>query len=236
MDDEKRRIPLKVKLIIAAFIIGILFFSYLTYSSLKMLSSNNWGKNASQNINDLLFGGEGTVTTVTQVELENVIKTAKLYTAEYPYNGYTVVRGDNGKPRYYVAYEGIIRAGINTDKIEIELDEDEKQITVRLPYIEMEDPIIDAGTLQYIFTSERYNLGVNSSEAYNAAIVDLKTKALNDSSMRAVAESSAKSAVKALVEPWVNNTDENNYTVTVLAHGEEAPAESVSAEAAKEGE
>ncbi|MBQ9604840.1 MAG: hypothetical protein IJR45_05435, partial [Firmicutes bacterium] len=125
MDDEKRRIPLKVKLIIAAFIIGILFFSYLTYSSLKMLSSNNWGKNASQNINDLLFGGEGTVTTLTQVELENVIKTAKLYTAEYPYNGYTVVRGDNGKPRYYVAYEGIIRAGINTDKIEIELDEDE---------------------------------------------------------------------------------------------------------------
>ncbi|MBQ6555355.1 MAG: hypothetical protein IJL89_08990, partial [Firmicutes bacterium] len=100
MDENKKELPFKVKLIITLFVIGILFFSYLTYSSLKMLSSDGWGKNASQNINDLIFGGEGKVTTVTQVELENVIKTAKLYTAEYPYNGYAVVRGDSGRPRY----------------------------------------------------------------------------------------------------------------------------------------
>ena len=76
---------------------------------------------------------------------------------------------------------------------------------------------------------------MNSSEAYNAAIVDLKTKALNDSNMRAVAESSAESAIKALIEPWVNNADENNYTVEVLAYGEE-PSGGTAAETAKEGE
>ena len=232
MDNEKKKgLSLKTKLIIAVFFIGALFFSYLTYGTLKLMSSGEWGKNASQNVNDLLLGEEGKVTTVTQAELEKVIRTAKLYTAEYPYNGYATVRGDNGKPKYYVAYEGIIRAGVNTDKITVDINEDERSIVIRLPYIEMADPIIDAGTLEYIFTSSRYNVGANSSEAYNAAIVDLKTKALNDQNMREVAENSAKTAIKALVEPWVNNTNENNYTVTVLANGEDAPENT-----AKEGE
>ena len=232
MDNEKKKgLSLKTKLIIAVFFIGAMFFSYLTYGTLKLMSSGEWGKNASQNVNDLLLGEEGKVTTVTQAELEKVIRTAKLYTAEYPYNGYATVRGDNGKPKYYVAYEGIIRAGVNTDKITVDINEDERSIVIRLPYIEMADPIIDAGTLECIFTSSRYNVGANSSEAYNAAIVDLKTKALNDQNMREVAENSAKTAIKALVEPWVNNTNENNYTVTVLANGEDAPENT-----AKEGE
>lgn len=176
-----------------------------------------------RSLKDDIIGEEGKVYTINRSTLEQVVKTSTLYTAEYPYNGYAAVKKGNGDVKYYVAYEGKVKAGIDVTKIEVSMDEETRVITIRLPQVVVEEPMVDAGTLEYIFVKDKYNTETVAQEAYKEAIADLSVRVQEDDSIVKSATETAKAAERAMVEPWVNQIDPDvQYEVVVLGFGEEA--------------
>lgn len=165
-------------------------------------------------------------SVVTQASLEKFVKEAKLYTLEYPYNGYVKVYTDDKKElKYSVAYKGSVKAGINTDQIQITLKD--KAITVTLPPVMLEEPTVDVGSLDYIFDRDKYdNEEGTATEAYHAALKDLKQQIEQTDDIRQMAAESAESTEKAFIETLVNRVSKDKqYTVTVVSADEEASNE-----------
>lgn len=213
----------KILIIVILVLVILLLLGMMLVSRLFQSKKTDMAGAVTEVVEDVVVGEEGKVYTLTKAELQQVVTTSKLYTAEYPYNGIaTVYETDGTGVKYYVAYEGKVKAGIDVSKIQVELDEAAEVITIRLPQVEMEEPIVDAGTLQYIFEDEKYNTEHVAQEAYKIAIADLKKKLEDDETILSAATQTAKTAEKAMVEPWVNQVDETHqYTVRVLAFGEE---------------
>lgn len=212
------------KILKTKFAAGILLAAVLTLvlcmaaAGIKRLFFSGRGGFLEENI----IGEEGKVTTITESTLEEVIRKSRLYTAEYPYNGYTTVFDGEGNIKYYVAYEGTVKAGIDVDGMTVRIDENEDTIIVRLPEVSVEEPVVDAGTMEYIFKDEKYHTETVAEEAYRYAKEDLADRVREDADIKACALESAKAAVRALIEPWVNQTaDGKVYTVRVLGYGEE---------------
>ena len=174
-------------------------------------------------VQQAIDGEEGKVTTITQAALQKVVATAKLYTVEYPYNGIaSVYDTDNTALKYHVAYEGTVKAGIDISQIQVTLNEETREIIIRLPQPTLEEPVVNAGTMEYIFSKDKYNTETVAQEAYKTAIADLKERAAHDPGILQTATQTAKSAEKAFIEPWVNQVEnEDKYTVIVLGYGEE---------------
>ena len=202
-----------IALLIIAFFLGVHFSS----------RKNTLATDIDDAIDYAIHGEEGTVSTVTQSSLEKVVTTSRLYTAEYPYNGISAVYdSETGVLKYHVAYEGTVKAGIDVSLIQVSLNEETHEIIIRLPQVVVEEPVINAGTMEYIFEDNKYNTETVAQEAYKAAIADLRRRTAADPDILTTATQTAKSAEKALVEPWVNQVDTDiKYTVTVLGYGEE---------------
>lgn len=213
-DNEKQEFKIKIKTIKPVLLVialgAALFFVIKVISFIPDF------------YNEKIKGKEGTVTTITTSNLEKIIRKNQLYTAAYPYNGYAAVKTDDGTIKYYVAYEGTVKAGIDVTKIEVkEVNEETGTITIQLPEVQIEDPNINAGTLEFIFNKDKYETETVAEEAYRKAQEDLAIRVSTDSDIRTSAAASAKSIIKALVEPWVSQTNsEKQYTVTVLEYGE----------------
>lgn len=180
------------------------------------------GSDVAEKGKDFLIGREGGVVTVTESVLEKSVKRSEMYTAEYPYNGYAVVyEEDEETVKYYTAYEGTVKAGIDVSKIQVFLDKEAGIIIIRLPQITVAEPWVDPGTMEYIFENEKYNTETVAQEAYKAALADLSERVSADTKLADTAAENAKISAKALVEPWVNQVDEDvTYRVEVLLYGE----------------
>lgn len=163
----------------------------------------------------------GPVITITESELLEVIKESELYTAEYPCNRYTEVFDEKGNRKYYVAYEGTVKAGFDVNDVTVKLNEDDLTIVIQLPEITVKSVKVDVGSLDFIFEKEKYDTETVSSEAYSKAVEDLTDKASKDEDILKTATENAKNVEKALVEPWVNQVSGQKYKIKVLAYGEE---------------
>jgi len=226
-DVEKAYVELAVQkrlkyILAGAFLVSVVVIILFVRGCAKK-DDRQLSERISETIEDVIVGQEGKVELVTESTLENAVRSATLYTASYPYNGVAQVYGtiEEGL-KYYVAYKAEIKAGIDSSKIRVELDEDDKLIIIRLPEIELTEPSID-GKFKFIFMDDKYNTGDTYNEAFTAATADmnrrLKLDMLND--LKKTATDSAKAVERALVEPWVNQVDpEKHYTIKVLAFGE----------------
>lgn len=158
---------------------------------------------------------EGRVTTITQSSLEKMLETNDLSTLEYTYNGITTVYTQDGKtPKYYVAYEGVVTAGIDITKINVHTDQDKKVITITIPDPSVQKVSVDMGSLDFIFEKKKYETETVSQEAYKKSMKDLKNKAEKEEQLLSMAKENAVSSIKALIEPWVKQLDDG-YTVEV---------------------
>lgn len=212
---DKKKLKFIIKIAIAAVLVSV--FCILALFIKKRLFSGG-----SNFVEENIIGEEGKVTTVTESTLEEVIKKSQLYTAEYPYNGYVTVYDEDGSVKYYVAYEGTVKAGIDVTQITVKIDEDTSTIIIQLPEVLVEGPVVNAGTMEFIFKKEKYNTETVAEEAYRYAEEDLANRVKEDADIKACAEESAKAAERAMIEPWVNQIEEGKtYTVRVLAYGEE---------------
>lgn len=209
------RIPIMMMLIIA--IAGGMFWKV----------SHIIRSDASEQGNHFLVGEDGKVTTVTESVLEKSVKRSNMYTAEYPYNGYTTVYDDDQETvKYYVAYEGTVKAGIDVSKIKVFLDEATGTIIIQLPEVIVAEPWVNPGTMEYIFENEKYNTETVAQEAYKAALADLSERIAADARLAELASENAKISARALIEPWVNQMGGGEqYSVRILIYGEEGEDE-----------
>ena len=106
-------------------------------------------------INLLRVNNEARVTINTESSLEKIIEISKLSTIEYTYNSIaTKYKNDEVKDEnveYYVAYEGVVKAGIDFNEINIDVDYKNKRIIITLPEVEINEISVNMGTLDYIY-------------------------------------------------------------------------------------
>lgn len=146
---------------------------------------------------------------VTKSTLEKIINVSELSTFEAVYNGVAKVVNEK-KPEkidYYVSYEAKVKAGIDFEKVEINVDNDLKKISVKLPDVTITDVDVDITSLDYIFENDKANTETVSQEAYKASIEDATNESANESAIYELAEQNAKNIIEALIMPFVNQLD-----------------------------
>ncbi len=157
-----------------------------------------------------------TITTVTTVK--EILTDSTLYTARYPYAG-IAVKKDGEDIMYYVRYQGSVKAGFNIEEIQDPtVDEENGIITVILPEIVLSDPNVDtdADTFDCIFTKSSYETETVITEARKVAQKDLLKNARKDEKFLETAKENAINAIKASIEPLVNQVGDKQYTVEVI--------------------
>ena len=148
---------------------------------------------------------------VTVSSLEKVVDLSELSTFEAVYDGVAEVKNERNEKKtdYYVSYESKIKAGIDFQQIQIEVNSDEKKVIITLPKatIDKDDINVDITSLDYMFMNDKANKEGVSANAYKACIADVQKEVTENSSIIELAEENAKNIVKALVEPFLNQMD-----------------------------
>lgn len=161
-------------------------------------------------------GSEKEVTTISDAMVTEVLEISELSTVEYTYNAVAqAFTEDQTDIRYYVAYEGRVKAGIDFSKVKISVNNEEKKITIKLPDVRITECTVDTGTLEYIFTDEKYDdPQVVPPEAYKLCQADLKKRANEEKEMLTLGRENAVAAIEGLIKPWVQQVDKE-YVVEV---------------------
>ena len=155
------------------------------------------------------------MTTISEASLEKVIEINELATVDYTYNAIaTAYAQDNKTVKYNVAYEGVVNAGIDFKEIDIQLNEEEKVIKITLPAVEIQDIRVDSGTLDYIFTKDKYETETISEEALRICKADLEKRVSEEDLLKTTAKENAVESIKALFAPWIEVMDVD-YTIEI---------------------
>ena len=227
-EKEKKDLFFSKRLLLIAIAVLILVVSVILV--LNMINNGSVGNAVNTIVDDIIIGKEGEVRTVSLSEIQEVVKKGHLYIAECVYDGYTAVyeepdeeaedEEEEKEVKYYVAYKGKVKAGIDIEKIDVSMDLSTSEIIINLPEVQIET-MIDATSLDYIFMDDDYNTETVAQEAYKAAYESLNERASKDEKIVEMATERAKNAEKALVQPWLDSVDPSKtYTVKVLAQGE----------------
>lgn len=155
------------------------------------------------------------VATITQTSLDKIIEINQLSTVDYTYNAVVKVYDEKSKDlKYYVAYEGIVTAGIDFEKIDIAVNEEQKKVIIKIPDVEIHDVNVNMGTMEYIFAKDKYETETVSQEAYKASTADLQERVKQEKDLHEMAKENAIASVRALFVPWIEQIDKE-YTVEV---------------------
>lgn len=158
-------------------------------------------------------GGKSSMKTISKSSLQEILEISELSTVEYTYNA-IATKKEKDKDLYYVAYEGEVKAGIEFDKIDINISEEEKKIILKIPEIHIQEWTVNMGTLEYIFTKSKYETEDVSQEAYKLCKEDLKKRVESDNVLFDMAKENAVSTVEALFKPWIDTIDDS-YTIVI---------------------
>lgn len=148
---------------------------------------------------------------INEVVLERILNMSELSTVEAIYNGVARVANpdDPQKINYYVSYDATVKAGIDFEELKnsIEIDNDNKIVSVTLPEIKITEIIVPIESMDYIFINKKANTGSVYKEAYKQCIADVQNKSSNESEILELAEQNAKNIVEALLRPFINSLD-----------------------------
>lgn len=187
----------KIRTLIAGMVLAVMVIGFLC---IKSELSHSDGKK---------------VSTISESLLEEMKEINELSTVDYTYNAIAKVYAEDEETlKYYVAYDGTVTAGIDFNKIDIDVNEEEKKVILTLPDVEIQDVRIDMGTMDYIFTKNKYETETVSQEAYKASLADLENRVSQEDSLHEMARENAIASVKALFSPWIEQVDEQ-YTVEI---------------------
>ena len=208
--EPRRETSYKIKL-------GLVIFGMVLMLFLIRFFSKNASK-IPEKINDtveqVFVGTEGKVTTFSKADIEKVFEISELSTADYTYNAIAKAYTEDGTSiRYYVAYEGTIKAGIDFSEIAIEVDEEAQRITITLPKVELKEKTVDPGTFEYIFKDKKSETETVHQEAFRLCEEDLKRRADSEQELLKLAKENAVAVVKALVTPWIEQINEEYQIV-----------------------
>ncbi len=189
--------------ILLAFI--ILCIAVIVYKTAELLINNNSGEIIAENVNELIVGHEGIVTTDLQTNIKDVIEKADLYVKEYPYSDYFSIRDEKNNIKYYTLYHGIIKYGIDVEKINVSNKDD--VIIIEIPPAEIKQCYVrqdGINKLDFIYVKENIKTDDNlNREAKEKAEQDLKNKAYTNREMKDSATDEAKNTITFLTKAIV---------------------------------
>ncbi len=159
----------------------------------------------------VLLPNERKVITEVESTLKEVVETSKLSTIEYIYNSTVTAFDEDNKEKYYVRYEGTACAGFDLNEIKCEKDDENKQIVIIIPEIEINYVAINDETFDFIFLKEKYNTEKTLQEAYKLCYEDLENKAENNKTIKKMAYESAEDGMRAITLPLESKLPEG-YT------------------------
>ena len=133
------------------------------------------------------------------------INVSDLSTFQATYNGVAKVPNPDNPQKidYYVSYKAHANAGIDLSQVQIQVDDQQKIISVKLPDIKIADVSVDIGSLDYIFLNKHRNTSTVSVEAYQFCINDVTEKSSNQPEIYQLAKQNAENFVEALIRPFI---------------------------------
>lgn len=149
-------------------------------------------------------------TIISEPMITEILDVSELSTLDSTYNAVTDVYTEEENPtvKYHVAYDATVKVGIDFEKIACSVNGEKKEIIITLPDTEIQDIDVDIASLDYIYEDEKYNEEKVTLEAYEICIEDVKKKTSSEEKLFAMAKENAKSAIEALLKPWVEEIDE----------------------------
>lgn len=146
---------------------------------------------------------------ISKTTLEKIINVSDLSTFEAVYNGIAKVANEENSEKvdYYVSYDAKVKAGIDFEKVEITVDNENKVISIKLPEIKITDVNVDITSLDYIFENDKANTSTVSEQAYKKCIEDVKNESSSENAIYELAEQNAKNIIEALISPFVEQLD-----------------------------
>lgn len=153
---------------------------------------------------------------LTASTLEKIVNVSELSTFTAVYNGIAEAMDEEETEQvdYYVSYEARVNAGIDFEKVDIQLDEDTKTVIVQLPQVTINDVIVDVASLQYIFLDKNKNdVGV-TEEAYKLCQEDARRESGEQQAIVELAQENAQNILTALTQPLIEQADEE-YTLKI---------------------
>ena len=160
-------------------------------------------------VKEKMFSRESKPEIISKSTLEKVINVSDLSTFEAIYNGIASVANEE-KPEnidYYVSYEAKVKAGIDFEKVNLEVNEDERIITVTLPEVKITDVNVDIASLDYIFMNKKANTETVSAQAYKKCIEDVTNESNSTTAIYELAKQNARNIVEALIKPFIEQLD-----------------------------
>ena len=152
----------------------------------------------------------------TKSSLERIQNISELSSVELIYNA--VARKYNEKDKtkvdYYVKYNGNVKVGIDFSKIDIEVNETTKLVTVTLPEIIYTNLSVDPGTLDYIFEKAQKEDANVSQEAIILCEKDLKNRVESETKLKETAKENISLFVQGFMEGYMNSLG-NDYKLEV---------------------
>lgn len=153
---------------------------------------------------------------ITSAALKKMVETSNLSTYEMEYEG--VAKRVNAKKAekidYYVSYTATVKTGIDFSEIRFSVDNASKQVDVQLPDVKITYQSVDKASLDFLFNDKKWDKDGVHDEGYELCQQDLDEEVRNNKTLYEVAAQNAKTAVEALVTPFVTSMDEE-YTVNV---------------------
>lgn len=193
--NEKNKIKESIKnLSIQTKVIIVLIFAVIILGSIILITINS---------------GASKHRITAKSSLEKIIEINELSTIDYTYNAIATKYKDNKKDKdnieYYVAYEGIVTAGIDFNEISIDVNEKDKIINITLPEVEIHTIRVNMGTMDYIYVKKQKEKDSISQEAYKLCKSDLKERLEKEENLYLNAKENAISAVEGLLKPWIDS-------------------------------
>lgn len=138
--------------------------------------------------------------------LERIINVSELSTFTAVYNGIARVANEKKPDQidYYVSYEATVNAGIDFQKVEISMDEEQKTITLKVPEAHITNLAVDMSSLDFIFQNKKADKSGVTEDAYKACEEDVKRESEQQTAICELAKQNAKNVLKALSKPVVD--------------------------------
>ena len=115
--------------------------------------------------------------------------------------------------KYIYSYDGVVKAGLDFSKIEVQVDDANRTVTVLLPEIEILDVNIDNDSLKIYDESQSIFTPLHISDV-NEAQIELKEQVRQTAIDNGILEEAEKNA-RTIISGFLSGTmDLKNYTVT----------------------
>lgn len=152
-----------------------------------------------------------------KASLDRIVNVSELSSYEVKYEGIAKVVNEKNpdKVDFYVAYEAMVKAGVDVEKINMSLDKKENIVYIELPDVIITSSDIDENTLDFMFIKNKYDDETALSRAINACNADIKTEIDSADVLKKLAEENAKNIVRAFISPFLEQLNEE-YSIKFI--------------------